>query len=193
MARPKKADIATFAIKRKLEDILRENGGGPGQPLVVNHSKSGKEVVKIARGPVVTVRQNIVRIQEQADPFGFLIAVQTGALIPVSFVNEEGEVETIYQATPLKERIAVAKYLAAKIMPTLSITKHVVDEGSGEEDDRGAFDPARPGQPSFAQVVNMAASKRRASTVIEVVEEDGGQTEACGADGTDQPGEPPAG
>lgn len=169
-----KADEATpFLIKRKLDEILNSDMQHPGKPLVLsgNDYPSGKkrrEVVQVAkRNHVVTVREQIIRIQEDADPLAFLISVQRGDLIPVSFVDDDGNVCTMYQQASLKDRVDVARYLTNKVLPTLSVTKHVIESDQPDEQSDAAFDPNRPGQPSFAQLVAAAAAKRRGVSVPE--------------------------
>jgi hypothetical protein len=55
--------------------------------------------------------------------------------------------------------------LANKILPSLSVTKHIVENDASEADPNAGYDPNRPGQPSYAQLVAMAADRRRTGFV----------------------------
>jgi len=183
MARRKKLEPTPFIVKRKLEEILNSDMTHPGKPLVISGNdypggKKRREVV-VAKSAVVTVRDSILRIQEHADPLGFLISVQRGDLIPVSMVDDEGNVVTQYVQASIGDRVDVAKYLANKVLPSLSVTKHVMEVP--DEGQNAGFDPNRPGQPNFAQLVAAAAAKRGSVHVpdgkIIEVDEDGGQAQ----------------
>lgn len=155
-----------FAIRRRIEDVIGSELTQIGKPLVIsgNDRPGGvkrREVV-VQRQATVSVRDNLLRIQEEADPLGFLIAVQNGDLIPVSYVDDNGEVVTTFSQAGLDQRISVAKFMATKVLPTLSVTKHVIENGDAPDaESDSAYDPNRPGAPSFAQIVQEAAMRRQ--------------------------------
>lgn len=158
----------------KVNDILKSNGDVHGRPLVISSGKRNwKEIVRAKPGAsMVTVRDNIIRIQENADPIGFLMEVMNGSLFPVQFVDENGEIHEHYVAAGMTERVQIAKFLANKVLPTLSVTKHVVDPAGGADESGAAYDPSRPGQPSFAQIVQMAAARRKGGVPMPVLDDD---------------------
>jgi hypothetical protein len=164
--------ITHFAVKRRIEDVIGSDVSQIGRPLVIsgNDSPGGakrRELV-VQRAPTVSVRDNLLRIQEEADPLGFLIAVQQGDLIPVTYVSDDGHVVTEYHQAGLDQRIGVAKFLAAKVLPTLSVTKHVMAPPADPSTDE--YDPSNPGQTNktFAQIVQDAALRRRQAKMMDV-------------------------
>jgi hypothetical protein len=159
-----------WMIKRKLDEILNSDMHHPGKPLTLHGNDYGGKrrtevIIAKQQKNVVTIKGNIIRIQEQADPLAFLISVQNGDLIPVTYVDDDGNVCTTYQQAAIKDRVEVAKYLANKILPSLSVTKHIVENDASEADPNAGYDPNRPGQPSYAQLVAMAADRRRTGFV----------------------------
>lgn len=106
---------------------------------------------RVAKRGIPTVRDNIVRIQREADPLSFLIAVSNGQLFPVHIVQPNGEIATVYEMPTLNQRIRAAQYLAEKMMPKMGVIKVV--------DDRPPGAPVPAGAPmTFAQAVEKAAS-----------------------------------
>lgn len=191
--RRKGKQITHFAVRRRIEDIIGSEMTQVGRPLVVsgNDRPDGtkrREVI-VQRAPTVNVRENLLRIQEEADPIGFLVAVQNGDLIPVTYVEDGGDVVTHYVQAGLDQRINVARFLANKVLPTLSVTKHVMATPDGNEEAPDAYDPARPGAPSFAKIVQDAALRRQQQVIMPVKEpvivevEDGAAEEASGGGG----------
>lgn len=173
MGRKSSQPVGQITLLGKVTDVLKSDGRDTGRPLVIRGGKrTWRETVKMRPGTaVVSVRDNILRIQEEADPIGFLVEVMNGSLFPVQYVDDEGNVAEHYVAAPLDARVQIAKYLANKVLPTLSVTKHVVDVPGGE-DGAASYDPNRPGQPSFAQIVQMAAMRRKAGAPPTIVVED---------------------
>ena len=144
----------------KVEDVIGSNAANAGRPLVVTGKRSWREVVKARPGAALaSVRDNMLRIQEQADPIGFLIEVMNGSMFPVQMVSDEGDIVEHYVTPDLQTRIKIAQFMANKVLPTLSVTKVVVDK---PEDGDTGYNPNTPGQPNFAQIVKMAAQRRRA-------------------------------
>jgi hypothetical protein len=84
------------------------------------------------------------------------MSIQRGDLIPIQFVDEEGQVHTSYETAGLKDRIATARFLANKVLPSLTVTKHLLEAAPAEETP-GQI--GAPGQPSFAALVSAAASR----------------------------------
>lgn len=168
----KSAPVGQITLLGKVDDVIGADAAHGGRPLVIRGTRRNwKEVVRTRPGAaVVSVRDNVIRIQENADPIGFLMEVMNGSLFPVQYVDEDGNLAEHYVAAPMDARIQIAKYLANKVLPTLSVTKHVID--TPDPNDNQAYDPSRPGQPSFAQIVQMAAMRRKAGGVSMQVDDD---------------------
>ncbi len=185
----RKSKSSHFLIKRSLDDVLKSDGQLPPRPPVFTNRP---QAVKIhSAGNVTHIRDNLVRIEQEADPLGFLIAVQRGDLIPVHTVDADGDLITTYQQAGLADRITTAKFLVNKLLPNLSVTKHLVD--SPKEDDQNGPTIGRPGQPSFAALVSAAASRSYAEAtpvVSEVIDGRQADSQANGQDDRDDGADP---
>lgn len=137
--------------------------------MIVPSARRGTEVVKFKQTEVKTIRDQVIQIQQQADPIGFLIAVQTGALIEVVDIvaGPDGKpVQQIsYVQANLKQRIDTARYLANKVLPSMSVQKVVVEDNRPDQERDALSSTGDPGQPSFAQIVSAAASKAQDAAV----------------------------
>lgn len=85
--------------------------------------RGAPNVVHAFTGEVPDVQQNLVRIQQEADPVGLLIAIATGQPIATHYIDKDGNVETKYETLPLTSSIRerVIKALADKVVPRLSV------------------------------------------------------------------------
>ena len=72
-----------------------------------------------------SIKDNIVRITEQCDPIGLLMAVAMGQPVACFGVDDQGNVTIEYETLPLKERLQTIRFLADKVIPRMSITKKV--------------------------------------------------------------------
>lgn len=153
--RKAKKVAAQYVLKSSVNQVMQSKATLPSRPLVFS-AKPIKTAVKI-RSPtrVLSVHDTLVRIQQEADPIGFLISVQRGDLIPVHYVNEDNEVVTTYEGASLAERVQIAKFLTNRVLPSLTVTKHMMETPSGDTDGK----IGTPGQPSFAAMVAAAASR----------------------------------
>lgn len=85
-----------------------------------------------------TIEQNRIRIQQECDPLGQLMAIANG--LPVAaFVVKEGEdgqpeVSVIYQTADLKTRISLLTAMVDKIMPNASVVE-ATDPKKNKPDD----------------------------------------------------------
>lgn len=173
------------AFDRALMSVL--NGGPPTARIrrAARSSQNGKEIVKVNRQPIQNIRDTILRIQQEADPIGFMIDVQEGAIFEeiviqdVEEINEvTGEKHTVtvqrteYVSPTLKQRLEAAKFLANKVLPTLTVQQIQVQDQRREEanDESAGYNPAlkEPGQPTFAQIVHAAASKVAGNEIVQV-------------------------
>ncbi len=159
-----------FLVKRGIDEVLASDGQTPPRPMVItgNDYPGGRErrlAVQVhGQSAVSRITDQLVRIEQDADPLGFLIAVQRGDLIPVHIVTDDGELVTKYQQASVQDRIVIAKFMVNKLLPNLSITKHLV----AQADPDAPAAPGSPGQPSFAAIVSAAASRRGARPITDV-------------------------
>jgi hypothetical protein len=70
-----------------------------------------------------SIKDNVIRITEQCDPIGLLMAVAMGQPVACFGVDEDGKVTVNYETLPLKERMQTIRFLADKVLPRMSITK----------------------------------------------------------------------
>lgn len=72
---------------------------------------------------VPSIKENTVRIAQEADPIGLIIAIAIGQPVPTYTVGKDGKVsvkhETLPLSSPVRERMI--KYLADRLMPRLSV------------------------------------------------------------------------
>lgn len=69
----------------------------------------------------LNIEKNIQRIAAEADPIGFLMAVMMGIPVPVFTVNGDGSLTSTLQTASLKDRTIIAKDLAAKVVPKMTM------------------------------------------------------------------------
>jgi len=91
-------------------------------------------------GELPNVKQNMIRIQEECDPVGMLIAIATGMPVATHSVKKnadgEWEIETKYQSLPIDNPIRerVIKTLADKVIPRMSVKTTIPSKkGRAEE------------------------------------------------------------
>lgn len=68
-----------------------------------------------------SVHDNIIRITENSDPIGMLMAIANGQPVATFSINEDGEVVAAYETLTLKERLGVIRFLADKVLPKMSM------------------------------------------------------------------------
>jgi hypothetical protein len=163
----KKRTPPQAALDSAIQHVL--DGDDTPAPLVVNVPRNSRQIVEIKQQSLVTVRENIIRIQQVADPIGFMIAVQQGALFEcIDVVERDGHKQQIthYEQASLKQRIEAAKFLTTKILPTLSVQQHIIEDSRDKTppEERHALS-GEPGQPSFAQIVAAAAAQAQRKAV----------------------------
>lgn len=76
------------------------------------------------------VKQQVARVEAEADPVGLLIAIAIGQPVPRFDVNEEGEIKATYETLPLSSRyrLKVIEYLADKVL-----SRTPTKQSSGDE------------------------------------------------------------
>ncbi len=95
------------------------------KPLRVSH-----DVAITRQAPSIT--ENTIRIHNEADPIGLLIAIANGQPVSTFSVSDEGEVVIAYETLPLKERLKVIFHLADKVLPRMQVTKKSGDKGKDD-------------------------------------------------------------
>lgn len=122
---------------------------GQSEPLV--YTPPGRKTQTAVTTRVKTVQQQLIRIEHDADPLGFLIHALHGAVFDVQIVTPEGQIITIKEQVSLKDRVKIAMFLANKQLPSMTLTKVIAPEpGSGK-------DGSGNSGMSFAQMVARAA------------------------------------
>lgn len=154
-----------IAMRQKLSDVLGSQASQPGRPLLT--TKPGQQVVRVVENAsrIVPISQQLVRIEEGADPVGFLINAANGSLFPVQYVieNEEtGEMEVVteYAQYSMADRLKTAKFLANKIIPNISLSAAIPTKSSEEKDESDI---------GYDEMVDRAAAKARAAFANELV------------------------
>jgi hypothetical protein len=153
---PTKQD--NMIVKRSITSAMKSDMQD-ARPLVIDPKRRAQYIAHARPPPSINVRQNLLRIVEEADPIGFLISVQKGDLQPVTHVSDNGDLEVVYVQPSLESRIGVAQFLAHKILPSITLKAEVFTNTDEEKEA-----PVRPGQPggqTFSEMVNAAAAKVR--------------------------------
>jgi hypothetical protein len=79
----------------------------------------------VTDGKPVDIKQHVIRIQDECDPVGLLIAIANGQPVATFTVDEDGETCAAFETLPLKDRITVIKFLSDKVLPRMSVFKKV--------------------------------------------------------------------
>lgn len=177
----RKSNSLTNAIRNVIDNDDIESAQ---LPLIMGSARDRLKLEQVQiRQPtrVIPIKDQIVRIQQEADPVGFLIAAQNGELFEeidvVPDPENPGQVliaKHYTQATP-KQRIEIARFLVNKIMPNLNVTKHIMDE-TNKDGNVDLKNPGKGGQ-SFDSLVREAA-RRVEDDVMRVLED--GRVEVTG-------------
>lgn len=83
-----------------------------------------------------TVEESVIRIHENVDPLGQLIAMANGQPILTFKITKDGDIEPQYEVLPLAQRMQLLKYLDGRITPRMSMQwiKHRHEHVNGPED-----------------------------------------------------------
>lgn len=77
----------------------------------------------VTDGKPTDMKTHIIRIQDEVDPVGMLIAIANGQPIPTITIDAEGKKTVKYEVLDLKDRIPVIKFLSDKVLPRMSVNK----------------------------------------------------------------------
>jgi len=118
-------------LKKYTTRAMKLEDGSIPQAVFVPPAIRGKmvQVQYVTDGKPVTIEQHVVRIQDEADPVGMLIAVAMGQPIPTFKINDQGEMEVQYETLPLIDRVPVMKFLSDKVLPRMSVNKKIDKSG----------------------------------------------------------------
>lgn len=121
-------------LKKYTTRAMKLEEGTVPEAVFVPPAIRGKmtQVQYVTNGKPTEISQHVVRIEQEADPVGMLIAVANGQPIPTFRVTEEGDVEVVFETLPLADRIPVMKFLADKILPRMSVNKKI-EPGKDDE------------------------------------------------------------
>lgn len=114
-------------LKRYTTRAMKLEEGSVPEAVFVPPAMRGRLVQTqyVTNGKPIRLEQHIVRIQDEADPVGMLIAVAMGQPIPTTTINDDGEAITKFETLPLKDRIPVMKFLSDKVLPRMSVNKKI--------------------------------------------------------------------
>jgi hypothetical protein len=130
---------AKRALQKWTEGAIELTELGRGVPPMVYLPPMirGKRPVVLPDGSVLsnapTIQENMVRIADNCDPIGALMAAASGLPMVAWIVDRDGKVEEITEVLPLKERIKILKWLGERVMPRLRVG--LVGHAKQEEDD----------------------------------------------------------
>lgn len=114
-------------LKKYTTRAMRLEEGSVPQAVFVAPAMRGRIVNTqyVTNGKPVDMQTHIIRIQDETDPVGMLIAIANGQPIPTIRINSKGEQTTVYETLSLKDRINVIKFLSDKVLPRMSVNKKI--------------------------------------------------------------------
>lgn len=116
-----------------------KNDLGVPEPVFLPPALRGAQVAKYFSGQGPNIKENLVRIYEEADPVGYLIAIATGQPVATFHTyKQDGEWKTRveYKSLDIDNpiRLRAIQHLADKVIPKLTQkTKRKADENNDVE------------------------------------------------------------
>ena len=112
--------ISTERVEDVKTAVLDEAGLPPEVyvPPTIRGKRSKAVVVQVP----VDISEHIVRITNDGDPLGQLIALMNGQPVPSFVVKEDGTLDVVLQTATVAQRISIAKWLGDRIMPKTNLT-----------------------------------------------------------------------
>lgn len=89
----------------------------------------------VTDGKPIDISKHVIRIQDECDPVGLLIAIANGQPVATFTVDDEGQTIAAFETLDLKDRITVIKFLSDKVLPRMSVFKK---QGAAPVDDEWA-------------------------------------------------------
>lgn len=114
-------------LKKYTTRALKLEEGSVPTAVFVPPAIRGKmvNVQYVTDGKPIALDTHIIRIQDETDPVGMLIAIANGQPIPTFTINAEGETIIAYETLSLKDRVPIIKFLSDKVLPRMSINKKI--------------------------------------------------------------------
>lgn len=131
--------LSKATLKRNSELAISAPEGTPVPqdvwlpPTVRGKSTRVMHDIAVTRSPP-TVSENMIRINEEADPIGLLIAISNGQPISTFQIDDKGETILHWETLPLKDRLKVIYHLADKILPRMSRQPQKTAPAKGDPD-----------------------------------------------------------
>lgn len=97
--------------------------------------RDSPNVIYAFTGETPSLEQNLIRIQQECDPVGLLIAIATGQPVATHTIEADGTVTTKFETLPLSSPIRerVIRTLADKVVPRLSVKTKGKKDGKDAE------------------------------------------------------------
>lgn len=120
-------------LKRYTTRALKLEDGPIPEAVFLPPAIRGRMVNTVyeTKGKPVSIQQHVVRIQEETDPVGLLIAIANGQPVPTVIIDKDGNQDVKFETLDLKDRLSVIKFLSDKVLPRMSINKKV-DPGNDD-------------------------------------------------------------
>jgi len=114
-------------LKAHTTKAMKLEEGSVPEAVFVPPAIRGKMVTVqyVTDGKPTDISTHVLRIEQEADPVGMLIAVANGQPIPTFTIDDQGNTLVSYETLALADRIPVMKFLADKILPRMSINKKI--------------------------------------------------------------------
>lgn len=121
-------NVSTERIEDVKGAIVEESGLPP--EVYIPPTIRGKKSKAVSIAAPVAISDHIVRISNDGDPIGQLIALMNGQPVPTFVVKEDGTLDVVLQTATVAQRISIAKWLGDRIMPktTMNLKKDLDDE-----------------------------------------------------------------
>lgn len=111
-------------MDKRIKDIkgaIMDEQGLPPE-VYIPPTIRGKNSKAVSVAVPVTVSDHIVRITNDGDPIGQLIALMNGQPVPSFVVKEDGTLDVVLQTATISQRISIAKWLGDRVMPKTNVT-----------------------------------------------------------------------
>ena len=110
-------------LKRHTTRILKLDDGPIPEAVFLPPAIRGKmvNVIYETKGKPISIERHVVRIQEETDPIGLLIAIANGQPVPTITIDKDGNQHVKFETLDLKDRVPVIKFLSDKVLPRMSI------------------------------------------------------------------------
>lgn len=121
-------------LKKYTTKALKLEEGAVPEAVFLPPAIRGKMVHAqyVTDGKPTDLKTHVIRIQDECDPVGLLIAIANGQPVATFTVDEDGETVAAFETLPLKDRITVIKFLSDKVLPRMSVFKKMA--GAAEPD-----------------------------------------------------------